>query len=89
MVSSQEDAKRTYSARLDARGRFVLPVELRRQLELRRGDRLMFTVEEDGYVRVESAAHMARRLRGMFAGLEGSMADALIAERRAEAQAED
>jgi AbrB family looped-hinge helix DNA binding protein len=80
-----------FSVTLGERGRLVLPAELRRQLSLNPGDRLVITMEEDGSFRVISARELARRLRGLLADLSSgtSLADELIADRREEARREE
>ena len=68
------------------RGRIVLPATLRKRLDLREGDRLILTVEEDGSFKLTPAKRVVERLRGRFAGLAPkSLTDELLAERRAEA----
>lgn len=81
----------SFSVRLGDRGRLVLPAEFRQRLDLKRGDRLIFTMEPDGSVRMTTAAELARRLRGAFAAEEPerSLVDELIAERREEARREE
>ncbi len=86
-------AQKRYTIHLGNRGRLVLPAELRRQLDLREGDRLILTVEADGSLRLVSAREAARRARGllrqMLPHLEGRcLSEELIAERRAEATRE-
>jgi hypothetical protein len=55
-------------------------------LEWRPGERLVVTRDDDGTLRVESIRIVAERVRGLFAHLAPgrSLADELIAERRAE-----
>jgi AbrB family looped-hinge helix DNA binding protein len=57
-------------ARLDEKGRLVLPAEYRRRLGLRPGDEVAIS-EEDGVLRVESRKAAARSLIGL-AGPAGS-----------------
>jgi AbrB family looped-hinge helix DNA binding protein len=82
---------KSYSVVLGERGRLVLPAPLRRQLGVEPGDRLIFTMDEEGVLRVLTAREVARRGRGMFAHVapERSLVDELIAERREEARRED
>ncbi len=75
-------------ARLDDRGRLVLPVELRRRMGLRAGDEVSITEEADGVLRVESRRAAARALIGTAGSVTGSAVDELRAERRREAAAE-
>ena len=80
-----------YSLALGERGRLVLPAPLRRRLDLHAGDRLIVTVDVAGEIRVLPARDLARRLSGLYRDLAPgrSLADELIAERRAEAAGED
>jgi AbrB family looped-hinge helix DNA binding protein len=57
-------------ARLDEKGRLVLPAEYRRRLGLKPGDEVAIT-EEEGVLRVESRKTAARSLIGL-AGPAGS-----------------
>lgn len=76
--------------KVGARGRLVLPAEVRRLLSLKAGDRILLTIGEDGMVSLRSRAAALKSLRGMYSHLNpgGSMADELIRERRAEAARE-
>jgi AbrB family looped-hinge helix DNA binding protein len=76
---------------LGDRGRLVLPARLRRQLDLRPGDRLVLTVDPDGGFRAVAAREQARRLLGIYRDLAPgrSLAEELIAERREEAGREE
>jgi AbrB family looped-hinge helix DNA binding protein len=87
---TMQNTKR-FTVALGQRGRLVLPAPLRRQLDLRTGDRLIVTVDAEGGVRVVSARDQARRLRGLNRDLvpERSLADELIVERRPEPRHED
>jgi AbrB family looped-hinge helix DNA binding protein len=76
-------------ARLDARGRLVLPVEWRRRLGLRAGDEVKITEEADGALRVESRRAAARALIGSAGATKGAAVEELRAERRVQAAAED
>ena len=73
------------------RGRVVLPASIRTELGLKAGTRMLATTEEDGSVRLQPYRTIAARARGMFADLAPgvSLADELIAERRAEAAREE
>jgi AbrB family looped-hinge helix DNA binding protein len=66
------------------KGRVVIPVEIRRRLGLEEGSELVAVVEGEGVLLLPRAA-VKRRLRGLFAGAPGSLADELVAERRAAA----
>jgi AbrB family looped-hinge helix DNA binding protein len=77
------------TARLDERGRLVLPVELRRRLGLNAGDEVAITEEADGALRIESRLAAARGLIGLAGSLDHSSLDDLRAVRRDQARAED
>jgi len=68
-------------------GRLVVPVELRRELGIEPGDQLVAFVEE-GKLIVQTREETIRELHAMFEGVEGSMSDELIRERREEARRE-
>jgi AbrB family looped-hinge helix DNA binding protein len=79
----------TATARLDSRGRLVLPLELRRRLGLSAGDEVRISEEADGVLRVESRRAAARALIGR-AGPPGSgVLDDLREERSRQAAAEE
>lgn len=75
---------------LGARGRLVLPANVRKTLDLQAGDRLVVAIEEPGVVRLTSAREIARRGRGMLGAATRGMnlAGELIEERRKEAARE-
>jgi AbrB family looped-hinge helix DNA binding protein len=75
---------------LGAQGRLVIPVGLRKALNLHPGDRLIARQEGDRLV-LERREAVEQRLWAMFAQIpkEVSLVDELIAERRAEASRED
>jgi AbrB family looped-hinge helix DNA binding protein len=77
------------TARLDERGRLVLPVELRRRLGLNAGDEVAITEEADGALRIESRLAAARGLIGLAGSLDHASLDDLQAVRREQARAED
>lgn len=82
---------RGYQAQLGARGRLVLPAELRARHGWREGDQLRLIEDEDGTIRLLSAQEAVRQIRGMYAHLAPpgvSVVDQLIADRRAEAARE-
>jgi AbrB family looped-hinge helix DNA binding protein len=72
--------------RLGDRGRLVLPAVVRRQLQLRAGERLLLTVDS-GSIRIAPARLQVGEARGIYRHLapKRSLADELIEERRAEA----
>lgn len=74
-----------------ARGRLVLPAGLRRRLGVNEGDRLVLSAEDDGSVRMVGQRGVAEAARGAFANLVSgaSLVEELLADRRAEAVAED
>jgi AbrB family looped-hinge helix DNA binding protein len=81
-----------YHVAVADRGRLVLPLEIRQKLNIRDGDRVSLTLEDDGSVVLQTVDVAIRRLRGMFKHLAkpGKLAsDELIAERRREARRED
>lgn len=65
------------------KGRVVIPAEFRRELDIREGTELIALVEGEAVVLVPRSA-IKSRLRSMFAGVDASMRDELIAERRVE-----
>lgn len=77
------------TARLDGRGRLVLPVGLRRRLGLRPGDEVRISEQADGVLRVESRRAAARALIGSAGSAKLSAIKDLREERRREAAAED
>lgn len=77
-------------ARLDERGRLVLPAALRRRLGLRPGDELVVSEQADGALRVESRRTAARALLGLAGPARGESAvEELLAERRRETAREE
>ena len=77
------------TARLDERGRLVLPAAFRRRLGLRAGDEVKISEVADGVLRVESCRAAARALIGSAGRMKGSAVEELRAERRRQAAAED
>lgn len=76
----------TYHAKIISGGKVVIPAELRRLLGMKDGDRLLVE-EHDGAVVIRTQDDAFRRLQDLVAkkvppGV--SLADELIAERRAE-----
>jgi AbrB family looped-hinge helix DNA binding protein len=81
-----------YHVTVTDRGRLVLPAEVRTRLNIRDGDRVAVTIEEDGTITVITREVAIRQLRGMFKrpGRRGRLAsEELIAERRREARKDD
>jgi AbrB family looped-hinge helix DNA binding protein len=77
--------------RLGPQGRVVIPANLRHALALETGEVLVARVEEDRLVLERPRAALARLQRAFQTAVpEGvSLADELVAERRAEARRED
>ena len=75
---------------LSAQGRVVIPVALRKALDLKPGERLIARKEGESLV-LERRETIEKRLWEMYSHVpkEVSLADELIAERRTEAQHED
>jgi AbrB family looped-hinge helix DNA binding protein len=74
------------------RGRVVLPSDVRAELDLRPGTRMLLSTEPDGSLRLRPYRSVADRNRGMLAGIAppgGSLVDELLVERRREAARED
>jgi AbrB family looped-hinge helix DNA binding protein len=77
----------TSRLKLGQNGRISLPAAFRRELGLRPGDELIVQLE-DGGIRVTSpnlAIERARRILDRYITTDESLADSLIADRRAEA----
>ena len=73
---------------MSASGQLEVPAQLRDQLGLHPGDRLVARVEQDQLI-FERAETILERLQQRFAPLRGTgVIDELIAERRAEASKE-
>lgn len=73
--------------RLGRQGRAVIPARFRRALQLDAGDELAAWLEDDRLV-LQRRDDLERDLWEMFASVEGSLVDELIAKRRAEAERE-
>jgi AbrB family looped-hinge helix DNA binding protein len=74
------------------RGRIVLPADVRSELGLEPGSRMLLSTEEDGSLRLRPYRSVADQGRGMLAELAPageSMVGELLAERRREAARED
>jgi len=74
------------------RGRVVLPASVRSELGLTPGTRLLLSTEDDGSLRLRPYRTVADACLGMLSDLapDGvSLADELIAERRADAAREE
>lgn len=79
-----------FTAHVGDRGRFVVPAEVRRQMDLDAGDLLVIDVEDDAFV-VRKATDVAHGFRGYLrdAEPERDLAAELLAERRAEVEREE
>jgi AbrB family looped-hinge helix DNA binding protein len=74
------------------RGRLVLPSDIRAELGLEPGTRMLLSADDDGSLRLRPYRAVAQKTLGALADLapaEESMVDELIAERRREAARED
>ena len=89
-ASSRSAGTARYAVEVGHLGRLDLPGDLRAQLQIEEGDRLVLTPEPDGSLRLISARVATARLRGLFASRspERVLSEELIAERRAEAERE-
>jgi AbrB family looped-hinge helix DNA binding protein len=66
------------------KGRVVIPAPIRRQLGLHEGSELVAVLEDDGVLLLPREA-IRKQLRSLFRDMPSSLADELIAERRAAA----
>jgi AbrB family looped-hinge helix DNA binding protein len=80
-------ARNALPVRLGPQGRLVVPVELRRELDLDEGTEL--AIRSDGRrLILEPRSEVLRRLRRRFADVDVSLADELAADRSQEARRE-
>lgn len=77
------------TARLDERGRLVLPAALRRRLGIQPGDELVISEEADGALRLASRQAAARALIGLAGSADHSTVEELRTERGHDAALED
>ena len=73
--------------RIDGAGRIVVPVDMRRALAIRDGEELTISLEDDG-IRLRTLDGALARVRAIARRRrqdDGSVVDAFLAERRAEA----
>lgn len=78
------------TSRINENGRVVIPAELRKALDIKAGDELVFRIEDDE-LRVTSlrqAIRRAQRLVRKYVPEGVSLSDELIRDRRAEAERE-
>jgi len=89
MSHSPENVPR-YTVQLGARGRIVLPAEVRRRFDLKEGDRLVLVEDGPRTLRLISARDLVAELRGSLQPwTEGrSLVDELSASRRRAASRE-
>lgn len=84
----------TYSARtrvtIQNGGRIVIPVEMRRLLDLHEGDEIIMTMDDDHGLSLSTQKLALKRMQAHAAklNLPKNWSDELIAERRLEAQRE-
>jgi AbrB family looped-hinge helix DNA binding protein len=74
------------------RGRLVLPSDIRAELGLEPGTRMLLSTDDDGSLHLRPYRAVAEKTLGMLADLapaDVSMVDELISERRQEAARED
>ena len=71
---------------LGAKGRVVIPAEIRAALAVQPSDKLLF-IEENGQVSLTTKRALLRALKGVFELPDGRpLSEELLAERRAEAK---
>ena len=81
-----------YPLHLGARGRVVIPAQVREELGLKPGDRMVLIFDRaTGEMKLISIRRAVQRFRGILKHIqpERSLSEELIAERRAEALRED
>ena len=80
----------SYGVEVTDRGRIVLPADLRRRWPVKRGERVILTLDADG-VRLQRRADIVKQHKGAWKTLDPdrSWSDDLIAERRRAAVRED
>lgn len=82
----------TYSIKMPANGRIVLPAELRKRLGLEGGGALMIIENDRGQLEIKSRDQMIRELQEEYRRVVGpdggTSVDEFIAERRREAELE-
>jgi len=74
----------SYEVTVGPEGQVLIPAGIRRAAGVEPGARIVVGLEGEQVVLISGDA-IKRRLRRMFAGIEGSMAEELIADRQAEA----
>jgi bifunctional DNA-binding transcriptional regulator/antitoxin component of YhaV-PrlF toxin-antitoxin module len=81
-------AEKMYRVRIGNQGRLVVPAELRRELGVEADDVLIGWIDEDGRLIFQRREDIEKEIWAMVEGVEGSMVDELIAERRRDAARE-
>jgi AbrB family looped-hinge helix DNA binding protein len=78
----------TYSVKLEKSGRIRIPAEVRQRLGLVPGEDVLISADANSVVVRGNRVEAVRRLQEKFADLAsgGSLADELVAERRAAAE---
>lgn len=89
-MSRESETVSRYTIQLGARGRIVLPAEVRRRLDLKQGDRLVLVEDGPRTLRLISARDLVEQLRGSLQPwTDGrSLVDELSAARRRAAAGE-
>lgn len=78
----------TYPVEVGPKGRVVIPAPIRHELGIGQGSQLVALVDGGG-VLLLSRDEVKRRLRGIFARVDASLAAELVADRRRDAERED
>lgn len=84
----------SYHAKVIAGGKIVIPAELRREFGIRDGDSMVIERDDHGRMVLKTYEQVVREIQAEFRAMlpsnySGSLADELIADRRAEAAQED
>ena len=77
-----------YQLEVKSDGRVQLPAELRQQLQLKSGSRLIVRVHDAGHAELVTMSALAAELRGYFKDSGPSMVDELLEDRRQDNQRE-
>ena len=80
--------KTAYQLEVKQDGRVQLPLEMRNQLQLKSGSRLIVRVQDAGHAELITMSALSAELRGYFKDTGPSMVDELIEDRRQEVQRE-
>lgn len=81
-------SKTAYQLEVKPDGRVQLPLELRKQLQLQSGSRLVVRVRDAGHAELITTSALAAELRGSLEASGPSLVDELIDDRRQEVQRE-